>query len=207
MVANADKSWTVISRTMLTSGYRHAKRDVDESPMPVATRPVPNRATPASFLDPLMPIEPDSVGQPRCYLAARICGNIISGGARFLHRHGKQYEEHRNTILRRDRGIRHSLLGHRSVSSLEFGQTLRQVLTSHQAQLALEFDLAIREYVGEAIRPEMAKRIGKDEFILPAMSTSYAAREIAEKVRAALPRLPPQVPLRQSSQSSEQGGH
>ena len=67
------------------------------------------------------------------------------------------------------------------------GRHYARVLTSHQAQLALEFDLAIREYVGEAIRPEMAKRIGEDEFILPAMSTSYAAREIAEKVRRHFP--------------------
>ena len=60
-------------------------------------------------------------------------------------------------------------------------------LTSHQAKLALEFDLAIREYVGESIRPEMEQRIGEDEFILPVMSTSYVAREIAEKVRKNFP--------------------
>ena len=60
-------------------------------------------------------------------------------------------------------------------------------LTSRQARLALEFDLAIREYVGETIRPEMEKRIGKNEFVLQAMSTSYVARKIAEKVHKDFP--------------------
>ncbi|MHB8970830.1 MAG: response regulator [Pirellulaceae bacterium] len=60
-------------------------------------------------------------------------------------------------------------------------------LTSRQAHLALEFDLAIREYVGQSIRPEMQKRISKDDFVVEAMSTSYVAREIAEKVRKNFP--------------------
>ena len=60
-------------------------------------------------------------------------------------------------------------------------------LTSQQARLALEFDLAIREYVGQAIRPEMQKRIPKDDFVVEAMSTSFVAREIAEKVRKNFP--------------------
>ena len=60
-------------------------------------------------------------------------------------------------------------------------------ITSQQARLALEFDLAIREYVGQEIRPEMESRIGKDDFVLQAMSTSHVAREIAEKVRKRFP--------------------
>ena len=60
-------------------------------------------------------------------------------------------------------------------------------LTSQQARLALEFDLAIREYVGQSIRPEMQKRIPKDDFVVEAMSTSFVAREIAEKVRKNFP--------------------
>ena len=60
-------------------------------------------------------------------------------------------------------------------------------LTSQQARLALEFDLAIREYVGQSIRPEMQKRISKDDFVVEAMSTSFVAREIAEKVRKNFP--------------------
>ena len=53
-------------------------------------------------------------------------------------------------------------------------------LTSEKAQLALEFDLAIREYVKEQIRPKMEDRTEPDEFVVEAMSTSYIAREIVE---------------------------
>ncbi|MFM1941914.1 MAG: hypothetical protein RI897_896 [Verrucomicrobiota bacterium] len=56
-------------------------------------------------------------------------------------------------------------------------------LATTQARLALEFDLAIRNYVANSIRPEMQKRIGRDEFVLKAMSTSYVAREIFDEVR------------------------
>lgn len=59
--------------------------------------------------------------------------------------------------------------------------------TATEAELALAFDLAIREYVDEAIRPEMEKRIEPDEFVLEAMSTSYAARQIVGKVRERFP--------------------
>jgi signal transduction histidine kinase/CheY-like chemotaxis protein len=60
-------------------------------------------------------------------------------------------------------------------------------LTSRQARLALEFDLAIREYVGQSIRPEMQKRITKDDFVVEAMSTSYVARRITERVSQQFP--------------------
>ncbi len=60
-------------------------------------------------------------------------------------------------------------------------------LTAMQAELALEFDLAIREYAGNSIRPEVAKRIGKDEFIVEAMSTSFIARNVVEKVHEKYP--------------------
>jgi signal transduction histidine kinase/DNA-binding response OmpR family regulator len=60
-------------------------------------------------------------------------------------------------------------------------------LTAVQAKLALEFDLAIREYAAESIRPEMASRIGPDEFVVEAMSTSFIARNIFEKVRRQFP--------------------
>ncbi len=53
---------------------------------------------------------------------------------------------------------------------------------AQNAELALEFDLAIREYVAESVRPEMAKRVGPDEFIPEAMSTSFTARRVFEKV-------------------------
>ena len=60
-------------------------------------------------------------------------------------------------------------------------------LTARQAKLALEFDVAIRKYVAEVIRPEMQKRVGADEFVVEAMSTSYIARRIFEKVREEFP--------------------
>jgi len=60
-------------------------------------------------------------------------------------------------------------------------------LTATAAQLALKFDLAIRKYAGEVIRPAMAARVGKDEFVVEAMSTSYIAREIFDEVRKEFP--------------------
>ncbi len=59
--------------------------------------------------------------------------------------------------------------------------------TLTNADIALTFDLAIRDYVAESIRPEMEKRIGPDDFVLQAMSTSYAARAIVDKVRKRFP--------------------
>jgi signal transduction histidine kinase/DNA-binding response OmpR family regulator len=55
-------------------------------------------------------------------------------------------------------------------------------LTHEQARLALAFDVAIREYVAESVRPAMAQRIPADDFVLEAMSTSYVARNVFEKV-------------------------
>jgi signal transduction histidine kinase len=60
-------------------------------------------------------------------------------------------------------------------------------LASRQAELALEFDLAIRQYAGEAIRPAMEKRVGKDEFVIEAMSTSFISRSIFDKVHKQFP--------------------
>jgi len=60
-------------------------------------------------------------------------------------------------------------------------------LTREQARLALAFDLAIREYVADSVRPAMAQRIPEDEFVLEAMSTSYVARNVFEKVNKRFP--------------------
>lgn len=60
-------------------------------------------------------------------------------------------------------------------------------LLNQQAELALEFDLAIRDYVGAKIRPEMEKRVAKDEFHPETMSTSFIARSIFERVRDRFP--------------------
>ena len=60
-------------------------------------------------------------------------------------------------------------------------------LTRNQAELALIFDLAIRGYVGETIRPEMERRSSDGEFVPETMSTSFVARSIFEKVRREFP--------------------
>jgi signal transduction histidine kinase len=56
-----------------------------------------------------------------------------------------------------------------------------------QAELAMAFETAIQEYAAETIRPAMEKRIGKDEFVVEAMSTSFIARNVFDKVRNKLP--------------------
>jgi PAS domain S-box-containing protein len=60
-------------------------------------------------------------------------------------------------------------------------------LTATQAQLALDFDLAIRAYMGEKVRPFAYKVSPEDRFIPEVMSTSFAARSIFEKVQAKFP--------------------
>jgi PAS domain S-box-containing protein len=60
-------------------------------------------------------------------------------------------------------------------------------LSRQQAALGLEFDLAIRQYVQEHIRPAMAKAYGRDVFLVETMSTSYVAREIFHRVREEFP--------------------
>jgi len=58
---------------------------------------------------------------------------------------------------------------------------------AREAELALEFDLAIRQYVDESISPVVKQRVGKDEFIPEVMSSSFAARRIFEKVGLRFP--------------------
>ncbi len=60
-------------------------------------------------------------------------------------------------------------------------------LIDRQAAMALAFDLAIRGYVGEEIRPAMEQRTAPGEFIPETMSTSFVARSIFEKVRQDFP--------------------
>jgi PAS domain S-box-containing protein len=60
-------------------------------------------------------------------------------------------------------------------------------LTKQQLNLALNFDLAIREYVAETIRPMMFNLVGEEEFKPETMSTSFVARNIFEKVRKEFP--------------------
>lgn len=62
-------------------------------------------------------------------------------------------------------------------------------LTASRAELALQFDMAIRSYVGKTIRPLMEKLVPKGEFIPEAMSTSYVARSVFDGVKKELPDL------------------
>ncbi len=60
-------------------------------------------------------------------------------------------------------------------------------LLSKQSELALQFNLAIREYAKETIRPFAEKHVDQEEFIPETMSTSYIARNIFEKVNKKFP--------------------
>ena len=60
-------------------------------------------------------------------------------------------------------------------------------LTDRQVAIAMEFNLAVREYVAEYVRPILANMLGPDEFIPEAMSTSFVSRGVFEKVRRKFP--------------------
>jgi two-component system, cell cycle sensor histidine kinase and response regulator CckA len=60
-------------------------------------------------------------------------------------------------------------------------------MVDRQAEIALEYNLAVREYVAETIRPIMTSMAGKDEFIPEGMSTSFVSRGVFEKVRRRFP--------------------
>ena len=63
---------------------------------------------------------------------------------------------------------------------------IREVV-EQQTSMALKFDLAIRKYVGQKIRPLMYWILGENEFIPEVMSTSYVARSIFEDVSGSFP--------------------
>ncbi|MBU0769443.1 MAG: DUF3365 domain-containing protein [Proteobacteria bacterium] len=77
-----------------------------------------------------------------------------------------------------------SILIHRSYSSVTANI---ENLTKQQLGLALNFELAIREYVAETVRPLMFRLVSEGVFIPETMSTSYIARHIFEKVRKKFP--------------------
>lgn len=60
-------------------------------------------------------------------------------------------------------------------------------LLKGRAELALQFDLAIRSYVSETIRPFAQEHTDKDVFVPEVMSTSFVARSIFDKVRKECP--------------------
>ena len=62
-------------------------------------------------------------------------------------------------------------------------------LVHQQLALALEFDLAVRTYAGDKIRPAMEKWVGRDGFIPETMSTSFISRHIFEEARKKFPNL------------------
>jgi len=60
-------------------------------------------------------------------------------------------------------------------------------LVETHAEMALQFDLSIRKYVAEKIRPVMYQLVGEEEFIPETMSTSFVARTIFDDVRNYFP--------------------
>ncbi len=60
-------------------------------------------------------------------------------------------------------------------------------LISRQAAIALEFNLAIRDYAAEKIRPSVENLAGADVFVPETMSTSFISRSIFEQVRRKFP--------------------
>ena len=60
-------------------------------------------------------------------------------------------------------------------------------VVNQQADLALQFDLAIRSYVKDKIRPIMYEFANEDEFIPETMSTSFVARSIFEETKKQFP--------------------
>ncbi len=60
-------------------------------------------------------------------------------------------------------------------------------LIARQAALGLEFNLAVRKYIGDEVRPRVAKLIGENEFVPETMSTSFVSRSVFEDVRQKFP--------------------
>ncbi len=60
-------------------------------------------------------------------------------------------------------------------------------LIREQAALAMKFNLAIRDYAGEKIRPAMERLLDRDQFDPETMSTSFISRSIFDKVRKDFP--------------------
>jgi hypothetical protein len=62
-----------------------------------------------------------------------------------------------------------------------------EALLARQGELALEFDLAIRRYVRERLRPSLESQMDRDKFVLEAMSSSFIARNVFDTVRKKFP--------------------
>ncbi len=62
------------------------------------------------------------------------------------------------------------------------GNSQMELVLRDHAGLALEFDLAIREYVARVVRPFAQSHSSEGDFVPEVMSTSYVARSIFEEV-------------------------
>ncbi len=60
-------------------------------------------------------------------------------------------------------------------------------LLDKQAELALHFDLAVRQYVAQYVRPFAEGHVDSGDFVPEVMSTSYVARNVFEHVRKQFP--------------------
>ena len=60
-------------------------------------------------------------------------------------------------------------------------------LIGQQAAMAMEFNLAIREYVAETIHPAIQGIVGKKEFIPEMMSPMFVSRSVFERVQKKFP--------------------
>ncbi len=71
--------------------------------------------------------------------------------------------------------------------TFEISEAHLREMASRQAEIALKFNLAIRDYGAEKIRPVMARLARPGEFIPETMSTSFMSRSIFEQVQHDFP--------------------
>lgn len=60
-------------------------------------------------------------------------------------------------------------------------------MLKRKLELALEFELAIRQYIYDEVQPRMFAMLSEDEFIPEIMSSSYVARRVLERVQSVRP--------------------
>lgn len=60
-------------------------------------------------------------------------------------------------------------------------------LLKRKLELALEFELAMRQYIYDEVQPRMFAMLPEDEFIPEIMSSSYVARRVLERVQSVRP--------------------
>ena len=78
-------------------------------------------------------------------------------------------------------------------------------MMDQKAALGLSFDLAIRSYVGEQVRPVMEARVADDEFIPETMSTSYGRPQYLRSGPRRFPGVRNQVLVGKPAQSCQPG--